>query len=172
MAVVAGVPVPEAFGNKLPPGSEPNGEAVGAGVSPVLGCDPRPEKRLGPPPPPPPMMPPVEPLALVLLGPVKPGPKSPPPAFVGFANPKGDALAPAPVGFGAFAFALPPPPKIPPPAPENPPLVPGPGAPLPGADAPPAPAPPNAVLFVVFVPRLPKRPPPAAAGVEPEFEGF
>ena len=137
-----------------------------------MGCDPRPEKRLDPPPPPPPppMMPPVGPLALVLLRPLEPVPKRLPPAFVGFANPKGDALAPAPVGFGAFAVAFAPPPKRPPPAPENPPLVPGPGTPPLGAGAPPAP--PNAVLLVVFAPKLPKRPPPTAAGVEPGFEGF
>ena len=161
VVVVAVVPIPGALENKLPPGSE-NGEADDAGASLGLGCDPRPEKRPGPPL--------VGPVALVLLGPLGPEPKKLPPVVVGFANPKGDALDPVPAGFDAFAFA--PPPKMLPPAPEKAPLVPGPGAPVPPPGAPPAPPPPpNAVLLVVFAPRLPNRPPPAA-GVEAGFEGF
>lgn len=167
---VAAVPVPGALvPNKPPLGSAPNGDVDAAGASLVLGWDPRPEKRPGPPP----MMPPVGPPALVLLGPLGPEPKmlAPLAAVVGFGKPKGDALAPVPAGFGAFAFAFPPPPNIPPPVPEKTPPVPGPGGPLLPADAPPAPAPPNAVLLVVFAPRLPKRPPPADA-VGAGFEGF
>lgn len=286
--VVAAVPIPGALGNKLPPGSEPNGAADDVGASLGLGCDPRPEKRPGPPPAavvpidelcpvagalkrlgvagfaalsvglaPPKKLPPrvfvpvdvgaagvlpptagapVPPVGAVAppkklppVGPPGPKLKMPPPAVAGFgaANPKLvapvlpafvpavlpkrfpvaiaevpvfgpafpksgppvgvpegaigvagfkannpeppnalPALAPAPAGFGAFAF---PPPKTPAPIPEKPPLVPG--APLLPPNAPPAPAPPNAVLLVVFAPRLPKRPP-VAAGVGPEVEGF
>lgn len=88
-------------------------------------------------------------------------------------GPPPNALPVLAPGFGAFAFAFPPPPKTLPPIPGKPPVVPG--APVWPADAPVAPnallVPPNAVLPVVFAPRLPKRPP-LAAGVGPEVEGF